>query len=106
MKLAKRIFLLFAAGLFALSLINYLEHSSGTPRDISSSSAGAPADEGYLVRSEGLRLTVRPLGGGPVRYVEGVCISDLPPADRDLLARGFTLPDERALIALLEDYTG
>lgn len=106
MKLAKRLFLLFAAGLFVLSLINYLEHHADMPREVETTSAGSPAGEGYLVRSEGRRLCVQSLGGGSVRYIEGICVSDLPPADREQLARGFTLPDEAALLALLEDYTG
>ena len=104
MKLIKRLFLLFAAGVFVLSLMNYLEHRE--PREVHSSAAGSSVSGGYLVLGEGQRISVRPVGGGPVRYVEGVLISDLPQADREQLARGFTIPDEAALIALLEDYTG
>ena len=106
MKLFKRLFLLAAAGLFALSLMNYIDHHGAVPREVETSSAGSSASEGYLVVGEGDRVCIRPLGGGIVRYVEGVRVSDLPAADREQLARGFTLPDEAALLALLEDYTG
>ncbi len=106
MKLAKRLFLLFAAGLFALSLLNYLEHNADASRHTDAPAQSSPAKEGYFVQSEGLRICIRPLSGGPTRYAEGICVSDLPGADREQLACGFTLPDDAALLALLEDYTG
>lgn len=106
MKPVKRLFLLFAAGLFALSVVNYINHRADPPREVETSSAGSPASEGYLVRSEGNRICVHSLSSGSTRLVEDIRVSDLPEADREQLARGLTLPDEASLLALLEDYTG
>lgn len=106
MKIAKRLFLFAAAILFALSLMNYIDHHGKLPREVETAAAGSSAAEGYHVSSEGNRVCIQPLDGGIVRYVDGLKVSDLPEADRLQLARGFTLPDEAALLALLEDYTG
>lgn len=108
MKLAKRLFLLFSAAMFALSLVNFLRHNTDEPQELNAeaASAASASSEGFLVRSEGDRICIQPTGGGIVRYVDGVRVSDLPEADRLQLAHGFTLPDEAALLALLEDYTG
>jgi len=106
MKLAKGLFLFFSAGMFILSAVSYLSRHTDTPREVETASAGASATEGYLVCSEGNRVCVRPLDGGAARFVEGVLVSDLPPADREQLSRGLVLPDQAALLALLEDYTG
>ncbi len=109
MKLVKRLFLVFSAVMFALALLGYLRQEperSRSSREPETVMAGSSREEGYFVRSEGLRLRVQPLGGGAARYIEGICVADLPAADREQLALGLTLPDEAALLALLEDYTG
>lgn len=106
MKLIRRLLLLFAAALFALSLQNYLGSKNGTPQEVGSSAAGSALSEGYLVRSEGDRICVQPLSGGRPGYIEGLRVSDLPEEDRRQLAQGLSLPDEASLLALLEDYTG
>ena len=106
MKLFQRLFLLLAAGLFALSLQSYLGSRSEAPREVSSSASGSAHTEGYLVRSDGDRICVQPLSGGRPGYVEGLRVSDLPEEDRRQLAQGVSLPDEASLLALLEDYTG
>lgn len=106
MKLIRRLFLLFSAGLFALSLYGYIHSRSDSAREIQSSAAASAPTEGYLVRSDGDRICIRPLSGGSAGYVEGLRVSDLPEEDRRQLAKGFSLPDEASLLALLEDYTG
>lgn len=106
MKLFRRLFLLLAAGVFALSLQNYLNLQSQTPQEVGSTAVGTAPSDGYLVRSEGDRICVQPLSGGRPGYVEGLRVSDLPEEDRRQLERGLSLPDEASLIALLEDYTG
>ena len=106
MKMLCRLFLLLAAGLFILSLYNYLDTDRRSPQEPDSLFSGAQAGEGWLVHSEGDRVCIRPLSGGRPGYVEGVRVSDLPEEDRQQLAVGFSLPDERSLLALLEDYTG
>lgn len=106
MKLIRRLFLVFAAALFALSLQNYLSSQNGAPREVGSSAAGSASSEGYLVRSEGDRICIQPLSGGRPGYVEGLRVSDLPEEDRRQLEKGLSLPDEASLLALLEDYTG
>ena len=106
MKLIQRLFLLLAAGLFALSLANWLGTVPDIRREPESAASASPEEEGYLVHSEGDRVCVRPLSGGRPGYVEGVRVSDLPEEDRRQLAAGLSLPDEASLMALLEDYTG
>jgi|GEM_PF-1738929 len=106
MKLIRRMFLFIAAVLFALSAARYLAAENRAPRDPGGREASLSAEEGYLVRSEGNRVRVTPVGGGRAAYMDGVLVSDLPEADRRQLAEGFRLPDDDALLALLEDYTG
>lgn len=106
MKLIRRSFLFFAAVMFALSLARWLDTRELPPREQQSVSAAQSESGGYLVRSEGDRVCVVPATGGHPLYLEGVKVSDLPEADRLQLAAGFALPDDDALLALLEDYTG
>ncbi len=104
MKLFKRLFLFFSAVLFALSLSRHMDPPVSSP--LRGTDTAAVCTGGYDVRSEGNRIRVQPLSGGQPRYVEGVLVTDLPEADRLQLAEGFSVPDDAALLALLEDYTG
>jgi len=106
MKLIRRLFLFFSAVLFAMSLGDWMDARQSSSREIPGSSSVQPADSGYLVRSDGDRVCVTSLSGGRSLYLEGIKVSDLPEADRLQLAAGFSLPDDDALLALFEDYTG
>lgn len=106
MKLIRRLFLFFAAVMFAMALMRWLDAREPAPREAQSASASQPAGSGYMVRSEDDRVCVVPMSGGHPLYLDGIKVSDLPEADRAQLDAGFVLPDDQALIALLEDYTG
>lgn len=108
MRPRRKIFLLFSAAAFVLALLMYLS-AGERARELSApqpSAGNTRASGGYCLRSEGERLYVVPLAGGEATLIDGVCVSDLPEVDRRQLAVGLTVPDESALLALLEDYTG
>ena len=106
MKLIRRLFLFLAAALFVYSAVGYISAEREQSRKPENTAGETVSTDGWLVSSDGDRVRVQPLSGGRPRYVEGLRVSDLPEQDRQQLSLGLCLPDDAALLALLEDYTG
>lgn len=102
MKAFQRIFLLFAVVCFILSAASFA--SSINER---ASEPVAATDSSYILKCDGEAICVYSDSACTERIgVLDICVSDLPPEDRQLLECGLLIENEQQLLSLIEDYTG